>query len=91
MGGIFIIPALYGAITALVYRRFRARPSVFWLIIYIEFLLSVTLAFRTHRFFGNYLLYFGLIAIGVELLAGRRVEESGTMDVHPPAMIPERA
>ena len=84
-GGLLILPGLYGAVTALVYRRFQARPSVFWLIVYIEFLLAVTLAFRTHRFFGNYLLYFGLIAIGVELLAGRRSLPADSVEGRPAA------
>ncbi len=71
-GGILVIPLIYGALTALVYRRFRVAPSLFWLIVYIDFVLAVALTFRTHRFFGNNLLYFALVVACVELLAGRR-------------------
>ena len=85
-GGLLIVPALYGALTALVYRRFRAGPRLFWLIVYIDFLLAVALAFRTHRFFGNNLLYFGLVALLVELVAGRRDAEERTAFEPAPAL-----
>ena len=70
--GILIMPGIYGVLTALVYRRLRRAPTVFWLVVYIDFLLASVLAFRTHRFLGNNLLYFALVAFAVELIAGRR-------------------
>ncbi len=90
-GGILLMPAIYGALTALVYRRFRAGPRIFWLVVYIDFLLAAALAFRTHRFFGNNLLYFALVAAAVELLAGRRsagaesAPPGRTVELHPAA------
>ena len=69
--GLFVMPGVYGALTAFVYRRFRERAGVFWLIVYIDFLLAVVLAFRTHKFFGNTLLFFGVVGIVAQVLAGR--------------------
>ena len=37
----------------------------------IDFLLAVTLAFRTHRFLGNPLIWFGGVALLVQFFAGR--------------------
>lgn len=70
-GGMLVFPAIYGAATAFVYRRFRTDPRIFWLIIHLDFLLASALAFRTHRFFGNRLIFFAVVALGVELLLGR--------------------
>lgn len=90
-GGILLMPGVYGALTAVVYRRFRRRPNLFWLVVYIDFLLAVALAFRTHRFFGNALIWFGGIALLVQFLAARstdpghdtRTAETGDPDVDP--------
>lgn len=68
-GGLLLIPALYGAVVAYVYDRFRQRPSVFWIIVHIDFLLATALAFRTHRFFGNSLIFFAAVALLVQVLA----------------------
>ena len=68
------MPLLYGAMVAFVYRKFRSRANIFWLIVYIDFLLAVVLAFRTHRFLGNNLIWFGGVAVLVQLLAGKSLE-----------------
>ena len=73
--GLLVMPGAYGAATALVYRQFRRRPNVFWLIVQIEFLIAVVLAFRTHKFFGNSLIVFGLVALAAHVLAGTRSED----------------
>lgn len=74
VGGLIVMPLLYGAIVAFVYLRFRNGANLFWLMLYIEFLLAVALAFRTHRFLGNNLIWFGSVALAVQLLAGRSLE-----------------
>ena len=74
--GLFVMPGVYGALTAFVYRRFRERAGVFWLIVYVDFLLAVVLAFRTHKFFGNTLLFFGVVGIVAQVLAGRDGSEA---------------
>ncbi|MDP2957066.1 MAG: hypothetical protein Q8N53_11650, partial [Longimicrobiales bacterium] len=71
VGGLAVMPLLYGAMVAFVYRKFRIRASIFWLIVYIDFLLAVVLAFRTHRFLGNNLIWFGGVAVLVQLLVGK--------------------
>jgi hypothetical protein len=74
--GLLVMPGVYGAITAFVYRRFRERTGIFWLIVHIDFLLAVALAFRTHKFFGNTLLFFGAVALLTHVVAGQDPEES---------------
>jgi len=74
VGGLIAMPLLYGALVAFVYRKFRSRANIIWLIVYIDFLLAVALAFRTHRFLGNNLIWFGGIAVVVQLLAGRSLD-----------------
>jgi len=74
VGGLLVMPLVYGALVAFTYQRFRTRANVFWLIVYIDFLLAVLLAFRTHRFLGNNLIWFGGVAVAVQLLAGRSLE-----------------
>ncbi len=69
--GLFVMPGVYGAITAFVYRRFRERPGIFWMIVYIDFLLAVALAFRTHKFFGNTLIFSAAVALFSDRIAGR--------------------
>ena len=68
--GLLIMPGVYGALTALVYRRFRDRTGIFWLIVYIDFLIAVVLAFRTHRFLGNSLIFFGAVGLLAQFVAG---------------------
>lgn len=74
VGGLVIMPLVYGALAAFVYRKFRSRANIFWLVVYIDFLLAVVLSFRTHRFLGNSLIWFGGVAVAVQLLAGRSLE-----------------
>jgi hypothetical protein len=74
VGGLVVMPLVYGALVAFVYRKFRSRANIFWLVVYIDFLLAVVLAFRTHRFLGNSLIWFGGVAVAVQLLAGRSLE-----------------
>lgn len=74
VGGLLVMPFVYGAMVAFVYRTFRSRANIFWLIVYIDFLLAVALAFRTHRFLGNSLIWFGGVAVLVQILAGRSLE-----------------
>ncbi len=74
VGGLLVMPLVYGALTAFVYRKFRSRANIFWLVVYIDFLLAVALAFRTHRFLGNSLIWFGGVAVAVQLLVGRSLE-----------------
>lgn len=74
VGGLLVMPLVYGALTAFVYRKFRSRANIFWFVVYIDFLLAVTLAFRTHRFLGNSLIWFGGVAVAVQLLVGRSLE-----------------
>ena len=74
--GLFVMPGVYGALTAFVYRKFRERAGVFWLIVYIDFLLAVVLAFRTHKFFGNTLLFFGVVGLVAQFLVGRESHEA---------------
>jgi oligosaccharide repeat unit polymerase len=78
--GLFVMPGVYGALTAYVYRRFRERSGIFWLIVYIDFLLAVVLAFRTHKFLGNTLLYFGAVALLAQLVAGRDPDRAEAHD-----------
>lgn len=68
--GLLLMPGVYGALTALVYRRFRDRTGIFWLIVYIDFLMAVVLAFRTHRFLGNSLIFFGAVGLLAQFVAG---------------------
>lgn len=68
LAGLFVLPGLYGAIVAWVYGRFRRRPNLLWLLIYIDFFLAVLLSFRTHRFFGNALIFFGGVAFLIQVL-----------------------
>ncbi len=70
-GGMLIVPGVYGAMVAFVYRMFRRKTNIFWLVVYIDFLLAVALSFRTHRFLGNPLIFFGGVALGVLFLSGR--------------------
>ncbi len=79
-GGLLIFPALYGAATAFVYRKFRNDPRIFWLIVHLDFVLAAALAFRTHRFFGNRLIFFAGVAFAVEMIVGRRTLKSGSSD-----------
>lgn len=74
VGGLLVMPLVYGAMVAFVYRRFRSRANILWLMVYIDFLLAVVLAFRTHRFLGNNLIWFGGVAVAVQLLVGRDLE-----------------
>ncbi|MEQ8330600.1 MAG: O-antigen polymerase [Longimicrobiales bacterium] len=74
VGGLLVMPLVYGAMVGFVYRRFRTGANLFWLIVYIDFLLAVVLAFRTHRFLGNALIWFMGIAVLSQLAAGRGVE-----------------
>ena len=75
--GLLVMPGVYGFATGLVYAMFRRRPSLFWLIVQIEFLIAVVLAFRTHKFFGNTLIVFGAVAAVAQLLAGARRTRDG--------------
>lgn len=68
--GLLVMPGVYGALTALVYRRFRERAGIFWLIVYIDFLIAIVLAFRTHRFLGNSLIFFGVVGLFAQAVAG---------------------
>ncbi|GMV05458.1 MAG: hypothetical protein AMXMBFR53_17360 [Gemmatimonadota bacterium] len=94
VGGLLVMPLVYGALVAFVYRRFRGRANVFWLIVYIDFFLAVVLSFRTHRFLGNSLIWFGGVAVVVQLLAGRGLagreapEEEGVSDGGSPDLVP---
>jgi hypothetical protein len=74
LGGLVVMPLVYGALAAFVYRKFRSRANIFWLVVYIDFLLAVVLAFRTHRFLGNSLIWFGGLAVVVQLVAGQSLE-----------------
>jgi hypothetical protein len=74
VGGLLAMPLVYGALVAFVYARFRSRANIFWLVVYIDFLLAVVLAFRTHRFLGNSLIWFGAVGLAAQLMAGRSVE-----------------
>jgi len=86
-GGMLLIPALYGACTAFVYGRFRRKPSLFWTIVYIDFLLATVLAFRTHRYFGNSLIFFA----GVALLAQWWVRSGMRVVTGPGSRAPDAA
>ncbi len=77
VGGLLVMPLVYGALVGYVYRRFRTRANIFWLIVYIDFLLAVILAFRTHRFLGNGLIWFSLVGLAAQLATGR------TLPLHP--------
>ncbi len=70
--GLLIMPGVYGALTAFVYGAFRRRTNLFWLVVYIDFLLAAVLAFRTHRYLGNQLIWFGGVALAVYLVTARR-------------------
>lgn len=71
LAGLLVMPGVYGALAALVYRKFRVRANLFWLIVHIDMLLAVLLAFRTHRFLGNNLIFFGGVAFLCHVLVGR--------------------
>lgn len=75
LGGLLVMPGFYGALVAYVYRRFRERANLFWLLVYIDFLLAVVLAFRTHRFLGNGLIWFTGVAVLAQLVAGVRLDD----------------
>lgn len=79
LGGLLVMPGVYGALAAFVYRRFRTAPNLFWLIVYIDIVLGVTLAFRTHRFLGNALIFFAAVGVLAQLFVGRgwTAEECG--------------
>ncbi len=79
--GLLVMPGVYGALTALVYRRFRERGGLFWLIIYIDFFVAVVLAFRTHKFLGNTLIFFGAVGLVAQIIAGREPEADIEEDV----------
>jgi hypothetical protein len=76
--GLLVMPGVYGALTALVYRQFRDRTGILWLIVYIDFLVAVVLAFRTHRFLGNSLIFFGAVGLLTQLVAGTDREPKPT-------------
>jgi hypothetical protein len=78
--GLLVMPGVYGALTALAYRQFRDRTGILWLIVYIDFLIAVVLAFRTHRFLGNSLIFFGAVGLLTQLVAGARREGGDTAD-----------
>ena len=86
--GLFVMPGAYGAITAFVYRRFRERPGIFWLVMYTDFLLAVALAFRTHKFFGNTLIFFGVVALVAERVVGRGEPDAASHDEADPELAP---
>ncbi len=73
VGGLLVMPMVYGALVGVVYRRFRTGANLFWLIVYIDFLLAVVLAFRTHRFLGNALIWFTGVALLSQFIAGRQL------------------
>lgn len=77
--GLILMPGVYGAMTGLAYRRFRDSPNFVWLVVYIDFLLATVLAFRTHRFLGNSLLFFAVVAGFVHLFASRRGRPASTL------------
>lgn len=81
--GLLVMPGVYGALTALVYRKFRERTGLFWLIVYIDFLIAVVLSFRTHKFLGNTLIVFGGVALLAQLFAGRSGDEPGAAEPGP--------
>ena len=89
--GLVVVPGLYGALVGFSYRMFRQRTNLVWLLIYIDFLLATVLAFRTHRFLGNPLLFVLPFGLAIHLLAGRRGEPSlgGGADPAPPEEAPE--
>jgi hypothetical protein len=92
--GLLIMPGVYGAASAFVYRKFRDRTGLFWLIVYIDFLIAVVLAFRTHRFFGNSLIFFGAAGMLAQVLAGQREDEAEDPiadDLWTPDPLPEGA
>ena len=74
VGGLLVMPLVYGAMTAYVYRRFRSRANIFWLMVYIDFLLATILAFRTSRFLGNALIWFGGVGVVAQIFAGKDLE-----------------
>lgn len=72
LAGLVVMPLAYGALVAFVYDRFRRRANLFWLVLYIDAFLAVLLSFRTHRFLGNNLIFFGGAAVALHLyLTGR--------------------
>lgn len=82
-GGLLLVPALYGALTALVYDRFRRRPTLFWLVVYIDFLMATALAFRTHRYLGNSLIFFAGVALCCQWLVRKRAWQPAPMPLSP--------
>ncbi|MBI4538239.1 MAG: oligosaccharide repeat unit polymerase [Gemmatimonadetes bacterium] len=80
LAGLLLMPGIYGALAAYVYRRFLTAPNLFWLIVYIDIVLGVGLAFRTHRFLGNALIFFAGVGVLAQLLVGRgRVAAPGRL------------
>lgn len=75
--GLLVMPAVYGALTGLVYRQLRERATLFWLVVHVEVLLAVFLAFRTHRFVGNPLIFTVAVAALVWAAAGARRGREG--------------
>lgn len=72
IAGALFMPLAYGALVAFVYDRFRRRANLLWLVLYIDAFLAVLLSFRTHRFLGNNLIFFGGAAVALHLyLTGR--------------------
>lgn len=74
--GLLVVPGIYGAITAMVYRAFRSRTNLFWLVIQIDFVLASVLSFRTHRFLGNGLIFFSGVALLTQWWVGRSPERA---------------
>ena len=91
VGGLMVMPLVYGALVGAVYRRFRTRTNIFWLIVYIDFLLAVVLAFRTHRFLGNALIWFTGVALLSQLVAGRSVPDDVSVQGDDDGVAPPRA
>lgn len=88
--GLLVVPGLYGAFTAFVYRQFRTRANLFWLLVYVEALLAVLLAFRTHRFVGNPLIFAVAVGALTQLLAGRSDPPAPVAEGAPPEAAPAR-
>lgn len=84
LAGALLMPGLYGALVAVAYNRFLAKGNLFWLVVYIDFFLAVLLAFRTHRFLGNNLIFFAGAAYAIQLvLESRRPSTRGTAPPRP--------
>ncbi|MBW3534522.1 MAG: hypothetical protein KY453_04800 [Gemmatimonadetes bacterium] len=90
--GLLVVPGIYGALTGFTYRRFQERGTLLWLLLYIDFAIAAILAFRTHKFLGNGLIFFGGVALMVQLFAGREpddvAEDRGQVGEGAPAPAP---